>query len=897
MTAAIHRLVTFLIRLIVLWIVDAIALLLTAAILPGMSFGDTEGIPAWMWAVAAAFLIGVINLLIRPILLIIAKALNPVVLFLVGFLVNGIFLIIAANLLPGFQINGLFEAIIAGIIFSAINVILTNILELNEEGSYYQNKIEKLAAKQQFKSVDEPGAGLVMIEIDGLSYHHLHKAISEGRMPTLQKMVDVEGYKLSKVDCGIPSQTSACQAGILFGDNFDIPAFRWYDKDKQKLYVSGSDAAELNSRYARGNGLLRQGSSIDNMLNGDAEKSLLTLADIKTGDKDQKKRRAEDIYLLLLNPYFLMRTLALFFGCVIRELWEGWQQQRKDVYPRLNRRAHFYPFVRAATSVVVRDLAANLTILDIIRGSPAIYITWPGYDEVAHHSGPWTTDALNELARYDDVIARVRKTIREKAPRPYDLIILSDHGQSFGPTFKMRYGQTLKEIIESKLPQGTSVSQSMGGDTSVGSLNAVSVELQNVQDQKVGSGMGNAVARQSKNLVDKGVKDHAGDVLEAPAQVTAYGSGNLAQVYFDLFPRKIRIDELNEAYPGMVDNLVEHEGIGLVCGYNDQGTPIAIGKRGMRNLHSGEVTGEDPLKQYAPEEGYGAASLEKRIWQVRRVMDFPHSGDLMVISSVYPDGSVAALEELIGNHGGLGGEQTDAFIFHPPQLQVPDTRNSIDVFNILNNHRGSDIVVRIPEPTIKESEAWSPSNLLSGLGKVRHWSGFALRTLVYDREAYREVSSDVTMTGPALLIAMVMLAITAFSRPSSQGFLGMLIYWLVWFIAVFVIFLAGRILTRKGSYSRTLRAIGFAQSVNILQILAFLQPIASMVNVLTFLLGFLATWIGAAEAHETRGWRTLLFPIIAFLVLVGGWAVIMILLESMSITFQALLQGFGIQLQ
>ena len=93
-------------------------------------------------------------------------------------------------------------------------------------------------------------------------------------------MMDEEGYELSRVDCGIPSQTSACQAGIMFGDNSDIPAFRWYDKDKQKLYVSGNDASELNGRYAHGNGLMRGGSSINNMMNGDAQKSLLTLAGI-----------------------------------------------------------------------------------------------------------------------------------------------------------------------------------------------------------------------------------------------------------------------------------------------------------------------------------------------------------------------------------------------------------------------------------------------------------------------------------------------------------------------------------------------------------------------------------------------------------------------------------------
>ena len=171
--------------------------------------------------------------------------------------------------------------------------------------------------------------------------------------------------------------------------------------------------------------------------------------------------------------------------------------------------------------------------------------------------------------------------------------------------------------------------------------------------------------------------------------MTAYGSGNLAQVYFDLFPRKITLSELNAAYPGMVDALVQHEGIGLVCGYDDDGRPVALGKGGQRNLHTGEVTGEDPLLPYAPEDpnGYGHATLETRAWQVRRVMDFPHAGDLMVISTVYPDGTVAALEELIGNHGGMGGEQTDAFIFHPPDMAVPPTRNSTDVFHILNGRR------------------------------------------------------------------------------------------------------------------------------------------------------------------------------------------------------------------
>ena len=275
---------------------------------------------------------------------------------------------------------------------------------------------------------------------------------------------------------------------------------------------------------------------------------------------------------------------------------------------------------------------------------------------------------------------RVRHTIKEKARGYYDLIILSDHGQSFGPTFLQRYGVSIKEFIEQQLPEGTTVTAAIGGDTGNTVLASAGVELNNARTVEGGSRSSNQIAKQSAKLIDRTNVEEQARVAASlkPTNVTAFGSGNLAQVYFDLFPRKITLTELNAAYPGMVDALVHHEGIGLVCGYLDDGTPIALSKNGSRNLHTGEVTGEDPLLMYAPAQGYGASTVETRAWQTQRVMDFPHAGDLMLISTVYPDGTVAALEELIGSHGGMGGEQTDAFIFHPPDMPVTETRNAID---------------------------------------------------------------------------------------------------------------------------------------------------------------------------------------------------------------------------
>ena len=863
-----------------------------------MQFEAIDGTPKWIVALAAAFLLGLVNLLIRPLILLLARPLGFFVMFAVGFLVNAVVLLITANLLPGFTIGGLFNAIIAGIVFAAINAVITGIMEVDEEGSFYQNRIERVAKREPFKGSSEPGRGLVMMEIDGLSFHHIKKALADGLMPTLNQMIEEDGYTLSHVDCGIPSQTSACQAGILFGDNYDIPAFRWYDKDQQRLIVSGKDAGELNARYAKGQGLLRGGSSIDNMLNGDAEKSLLTVADIRTDDKEQAKRRAEDIRLLMLNPYFFMRTISLFLGGVVRELWEGWQQKRANVYPRLNRLHGGYPFIRAATTILVRDLSANLTILDIVRGSPSIYVTWPGYDEVAHHSGPWTKDAFGELQRYDQVIARVRQVIKEKAPRPYDLILLSDHGQSFGPTFKMRYGVSLKEFIEQQLPQGTTVSASIGGDTGMTSLTGLGAELSNVQQQG-GGAVGTAVAKQSQKLIDNAQQTAEPAEPAKATQVTAYGSGNLAQVYFDLYPRKINLGELDAAYPGMIDALVQHEGIGIVCGYED-GIPVVLSKNGKRNLHTGEVAGEDPLKQYAPDDptAYGHATIDKRIWQVRRVMDFPHAGDLMVISSVYPDGTVAALEELIGNHGGLGAEQTDAFIFHPPDVQVPDTRNSIDVFHILNAVRGAPV----PEPApatgqaakAAEVSAWAPGNLVKGLGDVKTWLGRAARALILDRTAYREVANDALMTGPALLIGLLAALIQVLVVDGGLNWTMLGARFGLWLIAVLIVGMAGRLLSGKGTYTSTLRALGFAQVAWFLGLLTFVPVIGPLARFISLVVAFFAVWLGAAEAHETKGWRTLIFPVVVVLVLIVAVFVVRTLVAGAQFTLAALAMEAGV---
>ncbi|MBK8048579.1 MAG: phage holin family protein [Anaerolineales bacterium] len=909
MTGTVRTIVLRLVRFAVLWVVDALSLLLTAWIMPGMSIEAVDQTPRTLIAISAAFLMAIVNLLVRPAILLVARPLGWVAMFVIGFLVNAVALWITAWLLPGFEVNFI-AGLLGGIVFAIFNTIFTGIIEIDEEGSFYQNMIERRAKEQPFDSSKEPGRGLMMLEIDGLSYWHIEKAFADGLLPTLQKMIDEDGYTFTKVDCGLPSMTSACQAGIMFGDNNDIPAYRWYDKSKAKLYVSSSDATELNGRYGHGQGLMRHGSSIMNMLDGDAEKSMFTMANMFTGSEEEKKRRAQDVALLMLNPYFLTRELVQFFWEALREVWEGWQQKRKDVQPRLNRLEHWYPFLRAGMCSIARDMSANIAILDMMRGAPSIYMLYLGYDEVAHHSGPWTTDAFGDLKRQDKLFERLRLVAKEKAPRKYDFIILSDHGQSFGATFLQRYGVTIKELIEQLLPQGTTVAQSIGGDTGgVQGMQGMAGELANMQQSGSSNAMGRAVAKQGQKLAQAGAKqgqdlavsgspDQGGAASSpAPAAVTAYGSGNAAQVYFDLYPRKIKLSELNAAYPGMVDALVQHEGLGMVVGYADDMTAVVLGKGGSRNLHTGEVVGADPVAPYAKTEGPGAGSMEKRIWQLRRVMDFENAGDLWLISTVYPDGTVAALEELVGSHGGLGGEQTDAFIFHPVDMEVPDTRNSTDVFHILDRQRGKPVVEKAPVEAAQKVNDWAPSTLLTGLGRVGTWLGYAGRCIFLDRSAYADVVKDPYMTGPALLIAVVTVMLSSVVHRRSFDPLRILADLGLWVLAVAIVFAAGWLLTKRGTFTKTFRAVGFAQSVYVLVLLALFPVISGGIYGIVVALGFLAVWMGAAVAHETRGWRALVLPIVVLLVFVIGSTLVGMLIAGAQFTFQSVLGDMGVNQQ
>ena len=874
-------------RFLVVWFVDTISILVTAWVVSGITIQAVQSQGSFIVATAAALLLGIINFLIRPLLLLIAVPLGWIVVFLAGFIINAVTLMLTSALLPGFTVNSWWSAFIGGLILALVNTIITTLLNLDDDNSFYDNLIQRQARRDAKAIEPDAGRGLVMLETDGLSYYRIKKAIEDGYMPTLKKMMEEDGYKLSRVDCGVPPTTPACQAGILQGNNTNIPAFRWLDKKTGKLLAGGQAAAIVEPILSDGCGLLRDGTSIGNMFSGDAATSILTFSKIRTGTPEDKKQRARDMYLLMRNPYFFVRVLVLYFADVFLELWQGWQQRRKNVQPRLNRLHNGYPFLRAAVNVFLRDIGTYFTILDIVRGTPAMYTLYAGYDEIAHHSGPYTHDADITLRQFDKQVARIKKVIDEKAPRPFELICLSDHGQSFGPTFKQRYGISILDFIKQQMPEGAGVAGSGGGDDGTIGVAIMMDQLDNMEEEKEGGAVARAAIRQGHKTINNTLAMQDSFQETEPANVTLAYGGNGALVYFDLYPRKITLNELNEAYPGMVDRLVEHEGIGFVIAYDDEFTPIAFGKGGARNLSTGEVVGEDPLAPYG--------DIELRAWQLKRMADFENSGDLILNSTLYPDGTVAALEELIGNHGGLGGEQTDAYMFHPGDMIIPETRSSYEFKTILDARRGLPGPTPVPETAGQpEVSAWSMTTIGRGLIQVGTWLNYAWRAMSLHRDAYQAIAHDPYMTGPALLISLVMQLLLYINLEQTINLPRFIVQYALWFVSVLIIAFAARILRGDIQYTTSLRVVGFAQSAYILLLLAWVPIIGPAARFIAVLLYFFGIWAGMATAAKLKGWRAFLLPVIYFVVFTIGIVFLFAVIQGTIFTFQGVLSNLGL---
>lgn len=627
---------------------------------------DGFEVPSYGHAIAIAVAIGVTNALLWPLIISFALRFAALTLGIGAILISGGIVMLAAELIDRVSVD-FWNAVLVGVALTISNMIFTTLLGMGDRDWYYQHVVlraVKRAARKQGREVnytDTPG--VFFLEIDGLAEPVLRRAIVNGHMPTVARWLQDGSHRVIGWTSDLSSQTSAAQAGLLLGSNDGIPAFRWYERDKGEIKASSDPkvVAEVEERLSTGEGLLAYGgTSRGNLISGDAPRSLLTLSQVR------KQLYTRDFYAYFADPYNPPRTIALGIWDMLIEKVEAARQRRLDVRPRIDRKGK-YPLLRMGMTVIMRDFNTFSLIGDMYEGVPVSYATFVGYDEVAHHSGVERRDALDVLRRLDQQFARLER-VAKHAPRPYEFVVLSDHGQSQGATFLQRYGKTLGDVVDEALVEEMSVAEIESLDEAWGALGGAVTQASHskgafgatvrgltteTEDGAVAIGPDRQQREQLKQMAagDGG----AGDGGERPDAIVL-ASGNLGLVYLPGSKQRLTRERLDSDHPGLIHTLAIHPGIGFVMVATESDGPVAIGPDGEHWLASDEIVGVDPLADY----GFQAPQV------LARNDGFEHAPDIYVVSRYWTEeDEVAAFEELVGSHGGLGGMQSHPFVVAP----------------------------------------------------------------------------------------------------------------------------------------------------------------------------------------------------------------------------------------
>ncbi|MFF7371260.1 phage holin family protein [Streptomyces tricolor] len=644
-------------RSVAVWAVSTVTMLALAGLLPDFQLQSADGDSATRIAVTAgcgAGAFGLLSAAVWPLLVRLLLLVPAFVLGLLVFFLNGSLLLLALRLNPsGRGVVAPETAVIVAAVMSAVASATGAALAVRDDEAY-RRRLHRLATRSRRAQPPCPTApGLVCVQLDGVGHDVLADAVRTGLMPTVGRWLTggdgipptADGsrptHRLIPWRTDWSSQTGASQLGILHGSTFDVPAFRWYEKDRGEVMVCNrpTSAAELQRRavlHTEDGGLLAvDGASRGNLFSGGAGEQALVLS-IATRRRGRENRSRAGYFAYFSDPANAVRTALSFVAEVAREIGQSTRARLRRQRPRVGR-GGLYPFVRAFATVVERDVVVAAVMGDMLAGRTCVYADLVAYDEVAHHSGPHSRDAEKVLQRLDRSLALLER-VAEHAPRPYRIVVLSDHGQSPGETFRSRYGLTLGDLVRAGcgLPVPRRAERTRSGAEARTAVRAAlrrPVEEENERRRP---------ARRREPIV--------------------LASGNLGLISFPDVPHRMTKEEIDARHPALLTTLANHPGIGFLLVRSEEHDGVVLGAYGAEIPLARLDDEPGPLARFGP----GAADA------VRRTHSFPHTADIMVNSAYDPaDGEVLAFEEQIGSHGGLGGAQSQPFLLCPRDLSAP----------------------------------------------------------------------------------------------------------------------------------------------------------------------------------------------------------------------------------
>jgi hypothetical protein len=526
---------------------------------------------------------------------------------------------------------------------------------------------------------DDGRRGLVMLQIDALAYAELRRAIELGYCPTIEQMVRTEGYTLRRWFSGLPSATPYAQAGIFHGENEKIPGFRFYDKAEARVITCNTPAGVQYIRdRINAPGALAGGSSYVNLLDGDAQTVAFTVATREKLSVFQRLGGWRMAMLILRHP---IRVARMGLQAVLEWLREEYERGVGELARKRTHSEGLFPFIRVLSNVVVRELQTMAICLDVYLGVPVIYSTFMQYDELGHHFGPSSFQALRDLRRTDARIREIRRMIENVGGREYDIVILSDHGMTPSSSYRVRFGETLGGTIE-RILQGDAA---LRGETPLRSQAsfADTSEYADITAQVV-----NAMAeltpesRRTMRRALRRVRDWLRSRyglrqlilpekyrIEADHDVVVTYSSDLALVYFADDPRPLELTDImrDARRANLYVELLQHPGVGLLATRNGPSVHLES-TNGRAIVVGGELAvleGDNPLELYGNNANTARA--------VEHLASQPNTGDITIFGA-YDGYEIVSFDDQIGAHGAAGGNQLYPFLIGPAELELGSAR-------------------------------------------------------------------------------------------------------------------------------------------------------------------------------------------------------------------------------
>lgn len=565
-------------------------------------------------------------------------------------------------------------------------------------GAYYGLKLFPFRKERRERLAAGKLKGFVGIQIDGLAYPFLQQALDRGYLPHLDRYLR-RGHKLIEYQAGLPSTTPAAQSTFFYGTDHAIPAFRWYDREKnQVISCNDPDHVQLfrEEMFAGEKGLLSGGASYSNILDGGAERSIFTVSSPHPQTLFGRLGGFRIILLLLVNP---IRSCRMFFATFV-EYWanrkDEWHHRKKKHWQT---QEGLFPLIRIFCNVILREMQTFGVISEIYAGTPRIYTTYSGYDEIAHHYGPESWPALKNLVYLDRRIGEIIRAVDLVPGADYLLVILSDHGQTPGYPFQERFGATLGDAVSAFLRENQTASVLSGP------LEFTRLQIGFLQDELEArkKSIRYRIYRRTKNFFQKKIHDLVPETLKIDPEggVVITYSSSLAHLYITGAKTPLNYQEVEKAQPLLLRFLQKHKGIGFVLARGiEEGELMIFHRNGHIRVTDNPRFHQEELAFLRP---YGAPYDTLEL--LYRFGLGSLCGDLVIFGAIDKEG-IACFDDQVGGHGSLGGEQSRPFLILPighPVLEKGRLKGYEFIHDeILRAHVGEDNSEEPPDSSGKK---------------------------------------------------------------------------------------------------------------------------------------------------------------------------------------------------